>query len=255
MRIETPPTLSGQPEQKIAQINRYLFRMAEMLNVALDTIGSASQTSAAMAPGVGASAANSGKAAMPSEEYEELKALIINTAGIVNKTVDTISTELSSQYTAISEDWGTFQENIDSAITATAEGVVQQYNYGASIETLQEAAAGFSAYMVESEGYIRQGFIDKDANGVPVVGIAIGQNLKSTTVTVNDVEYEELDTSQSCAFYTADKVSFRVNGVEVAYVSNSKLYIRDVEITGKVELSGKWEISTTKGFTIKWIGG
>ena len=254
MRIETPPTLSGQPEQKIAQLNRYLFRMAEMLNVALDTIGSASQTSAAMVPSVGTSAANSGKSVMPSEEYEELKALIINTAGIVNKTVDTISTELSSQYTAISEDWGTFQKNIGSTITATAEGVVQQYNYSASIETLQEAAAGFSDYMVEAEGYIRQGFIGYDEKNVPIIGIAVGQNLSAHTVTIDGEEYVDINSTPSCALYTAEKVSFIVSGLEVAYVSNSKLYIRDVEITGKATL-GKWEITTNNGFTIKWIGG
>lgn len=252
MRIETPPTLSGQPEQKIAQLNRYLFRMAEMLNVALDTIGNTTAVQTATAPGMTASVASSGKAAMPSSEYEELKALIINTSGIVNKTMDAMSTEFSSQYTAISEDWGKFQEDISSTITTTAEGVVESYEYGASIESL---AASFSEYVIGSEGFIKRGFIDKDENGVPIVGIAIGQNLTSKAVTIEGEEYEEIDTSQSCAFYTAEKVSFRVNGLEVAYVSNSKLYIRDVEITGVVVLSGKWEISTNNGFTIKWIGG
>ena len=52
----------------------------------------------------------------------------------------------------------------------------------------------------------------------------------------------------------ADRVSFRVNGTEVAYVSNRKLYIHDVEITGDVIL-GSWHLSTGSGFALKWIGG
>jgi hypothetical protein len=254
MRFETPPTLSGQPEQKIEQLTRYLFRMSEMLNVAMNDIGNVQRVTPAADPSA-IVMTTPGGVSMPSEEYEELKALIINTASVAKKTADSLSAELHSQYTAISEDWGTFQENINNTIEATAEGVVQQFGYDAAIETLQEDAAGFSEYVTKSEGYIRQGFIDKDANGVPIVGIAIGQTLKSTTVTIGDVEYQQLDASQSCAFYTADRVSFRVNGLEVAYVSNSKLYIRDVEITGNVNLAGKWQVSTTGGLTIKWIGG
>lgn len=255
-RVETPPALRGEPEQQVAIMNSYLFRLAEMLNVALNSLSENSYSSASEVQGT--RAGSKAKVQDPDAvvaSYNELRGLINNTSIYVHSEIERISTELERQYVAISNDWGTFQENISSSIEATAEGIVQSYGYDAEIQTLHEEAAGFSAYKISTEGYIRQGFIDYDENNIPIVGIAIGQGLTSTKVTVNGVEYQKIDSTASCAFYTASKVSFRINGQEVAYVSNRKLYIGDVEITGSVVLGGKWMIGTTNGLSIKWIGG
>ena len=254
LKIETPPALRGEPEQQISLMSSYLFRLAEMLNVALNSLSESSYTSATELQATnGSKAKELGADSVAS--YNELRGLINNTSQYVHSEIDKLSTELEQQYVAISNDWGTFQENISSSIEATAEGIVQSYGYDAEIQTLQEEAAGFSAYKISTEGYIRQGFIDYDENNIPIVGIAIGQGLTSSTVTINGVEYQQIDDTASCAFYTATKVSFRINGQEVAYVSNSKLHIGDVEITGSVVLGGKWMISTASGLSIKWIGG
>ena len=255
-RVETPPALRGEPQQQIALMSSYLFRLSEMLNVALNSLSAGSYTSAAEVQ----TSRQSGKEKVEVSDatvasYNELRGLINNTSIYVHTELDRLGTELERQYTAISNDWGTFQENISSSIEATAEGIVQSYGYDAEIQTLQDEAAGFSAYKISTEGYIRQGFIDYDENNIPIVGIAIGQGLTSTKVTINGVDYQKIDSTASCAFYTATKVSFRINGQEVAYVSNRKLYIGDVEITGSVVLGGKWMISTASGLSIKWIGG
>lgn len=253
-RVETPPALRGEADQQLRELSSYLFRLSEMLNVALNSLSSSSFSSAAEVQ-----AKQSSTAAKPDDttvvSYNELRGLINNTSIYVHSEIDRISTELERQYVAISNDWGTFQENISSSIEATAEGIVQSYGYDAEIQTLHEEAAGFSAYKISTEGYIRQGFIDYDENNIPIVGIAIGQGLTSTEVTINGIKYQKIDSTASCAFYTASKVSFRINGQEVAYVSNRKLYIGDVEITGSVVLGGKWMIGTTNGLSIKWIGG
>ena len=255
-RVETPPALRGEPEQQIALMSSYLFRLSEMLNVALNSLSAGGYTSAAEVQAARAgSKANAEASDAFVASYNELRGLINNTSIYVHSEIDRLSTELERQYVAISDDWGTFQENISSSIEATAEGIVQSYGYDAEIQTLHEEAAGFSAYKISTEGYIRQGFIDYDENNIPIVGIAIGQGLTSTKVTVNGVEYQKIDSTASCAFYTASKVSFRINGQEVAYVSNRKLYIGDVEITGSVVLGGKWMIGTSNGLSIKWIGG
>ena len=254
LKIETPPALRGEPEQQLSLMSSYLFRLAEMLNVALNSLNENSYTSATELQATnGSKAKELGADSVAS--YNELRGLINNTSQYVHSEIEKLSTELEQQYVAISKDWGTFQENISNSIEATAEGIVQSYGYDAEIQTLQEAATGFSAYKISTEGYIRQGFIDYDENNIPIVGIAIGQGLTSSTVTINGVEYQQIDNTASCAFYTATKVSFRINGQEVAYVSNRKLYIGDVEITGSVVLGGKWMISTTGGLSIKWIGG
>ena len=255
-RVETPPALRGEPEQQLSLMSSYLFRLSEALNVALNSLSERSYTSATEVQVSKSDSVNKSLATDTTvASYNELRGLINNTSIYVHSEIDKLSTELERQYVAISDDWGTFQENISSSIEATAEGIVQSYGYDAEIQTLQEEAAGFSAYKISTEGYIRQGFIDYDENNIPIVGIAIGQGLTSTKVTINGIEYQKIDSTASCAFYTATKVSFRINGQEVAYVSNRKLYIGDVEITGSVVLGGKWMISTTSGLSIKWIGG
>ena len=255
-RVETPPALRGEPEQQLSLMSSYLFRLSEMLNVALNSLSERSYTSATEVQVSKSDSVNKSLATDTTvASYNELRGLINNTSIYVHSEIDKLSTELERQYVAISDDWGTFQENISSSIEATAEGIVQSYGYDAEIQTLQEEAAGFSAYKISTEGYIRQGFIDYDENNIPIVGIAIGQGLTSTKVTINGIEYQKIDSTASCAFYTATKVSFRINGQEVAYVSNRKLYIGDVEITGSVVLGGKWMISTASGLSIKWIGG
>lgn len=255
-RVETPPALRGEPEQQLSLMSSYLFRLAEMLNVALNSLSENSYSSVSEVQGARPGSKANGQAMDANAvSYNELRGLINNTSIYVHSEIERISTELERQYVAISNDWGTFQENISSSIEATAEGIVQSYGYDAEIQSLHEEASGFSAYKISTEGYIRQGFIDYDENNIPIVGIAIGQGLTSTKVTVNGVEYQKIDSTASCAFYTASKVSFRINGQEVAYVSNRKLYIGDVEITGSVVLGGKWMIGTSNGLSIKWIGG
>lgn len=253
LKIDSPPILRGEADNKIAQLSSYLFRIAEALNVALQDIDNKAENAQ---EGLNVISGNSSSPAGGTDadgQSSELRELIINTASIVNSRIDMLRTELSSEYSALSDEWGEYQENITSTIEATADAVVQSYNYDAQISTLQEEAAGFSQYQTTTEGFIKQGFIDYDG-GVPVIGIAIGQGLTSTTVTIDGTEYEQFDSTQSCAFYTSDKVSFRVNGQEVAYVSNQKLYITNAEITGSMTIDN-WLISHTNGFSIKWIGG
>lgn len=257
IRVETPAALKGTPEQQLLQMYSYLFRLSENLNVALNSLNKDNYASATELNAVNGSSGGSGGASGSvdlSDSYSELRSLIVNTADIVRAEMNKKTSELSSQYTAMSEEWGSYQETVTSTIETTANSIVQSYGYDAKIESLQEQASGFSEYQISTEGYIRQGFIDYDENNIPIVGVAIGQNLKSTTVTVNGEEFEQIDKTQNCAFYTATKVSFRINGQEVAYVSNRKLYIGDVEITGSVILGGEWMITTTNGLKIQWVG-
>ena len=241
MYMESPPgELTGKA------LYDYLFRLSEALNVAM------AQTEEKEREQKEAYASVSPAA---KKANEELKSLIINTSNMVHREMDELSTHLHGQYTAISEEFGTFQENLTSTITATAEGVVQQFGYESRLDALDAAAAGFDVYRNKTEGYIRQGFIDYDEHGVPILGVAIGQNLKSTTVTVDGQTVEQFDSAQSCAFYTSEKVSFRIGGNEVAYISNRKLYILDAEVTGSLTVGGWLMSHGIAGLTLRYIGG
>lgn len=224
----------------------YLYRMAEQLNVALAELGGngASAGSFGMSGG-GTTAALSAR--------DELKALIVNTAETLHAEMDRLERVLRSDYAAVSSQWGVYKEQMLNTITATAEGIVQQYGFAAEIEGLEAQASGFEQYRISTEGFIRQGFVERNAAGVPIIGIAIGQGLTGVETTVDGQTVLELDEMQSCAFYTAERVSFRIGGREVAYLSNRRLYVGDVEVTGSLRL-GKWLLEDSDGLMVKFIG-
>lgn len=243
MYFEAPP--------QTGELYSYLYRLSEALNVALaqvETRITAEAKEAAQEAAGGVSGSLSGS-------YNDLKALVVNTAEIVRTEMEQMETELKGSYTALSSQFGSYEQNLTNTITATAEGILQQYGYSSRLDALDSKAAGFESYQIKTEGFIRQGFIDYDASGVPIIGIAIGQNLRSTTVTVDGQTLEQLDSAQSCAFYTADKVSFRIGGNEVAYVSNRKLYILDAQVTGSLTI-GDWLFSHgDAGLVVRYTGG
>ena len=242
--IEKPPFLIGSDPQALYS---YLYRMAEQLNVALGELegggadGSARRPAAPHLP------------AMAQTAQDELKALIVNTAETLHREMDRLETVLRSDYAAVSNQWGVYKEQMHNTITATAEGIVQQYGFTADIESLEAQASGFAQYRISTEGFIRQGFLERNAAGVPIIGIAIGQGLTGIETVVDGQRVLELDETQSCAFYTAERVSFRIGGREVAYLSNRRLYVADVQVTGGIWL-GKWLLDGSDGLMVKYIG-
>lgn len=253
--FNAPPALkSTDSAENLFSIRSYLMQLSDQLNIALGQLESTQEAQIAQAVAQATGAAQNGEQTTPSDEYTALKSLIIRTADIVHSEIDQVETRLESEYIAKS-DWGTYEESIQADIKATAEGIVQSYNYDARLESLEEDAVSFEQYRISTSGYIRQGIIGYN-DGVPVIGIAIGQDIATTGVkeTVNGVEYDVFADGQNLATYTASKMSFYQNGVEVAYVSNAAMVITNANVTNKLTLGG-WEISKTNGLTIRWIGG
>ena len=89
---------------------------------------------------------------------------------------------------------------------------------------------------------------------MPVLGVAVGQNLTAREVALPDgTTQTEIDQTAFRATFTAKKLSFWQDDLEIAYVSNNQLYITG--ITVEKIISGKWEVSTNNGMAFKWIGG
>lgn len=200
------------------------------------------------------------------ESAAALKALIIKTANVVQSHVDVLELLLRSDYLAIS-DFGTFREQIESRLQATAESITATYDYAAQIQaslqqgledlesSSQAADDALRAYLVETTGYIKQGIIGYNG-AVPIIGIAIGQDIRTTgTATVDGQEYEIINTSSNMTTWTTEKMSFYVNGVETAYFSNGALHVNKIELGERLTAAGKWDISFAAGVAIKWIGG
>lgn len=251
----TPPVLRGTETQQLAQLRDYLFQLHRQLGTALTAVEEGNiTTEAAQKISQRATGGDSVTREALSQQAAALKSLIIKTADIVRQEMDVITATLESDYVAKS-DYGTYQESIQTQFTATAESVTQQINYAAEVAAAANAATGqeLRDYIVETQGFIRQGIVGY--NGVtPIIGIAIGQDIQTTgTGTVDGKTYDEIDTSSAMSTFTADKLSFYLNGAEVAYVSNARLFITDAEITNRLTL-GNWEISHNRGFSIKWVG-
>ena len=95
-------------------------------------------------------------------------------------------------------------------------------------------------------GYAQRGFLYYKENGTPVYGLEIGQT--------NSVDGQNV--FDKFARFASDRLSFfDSNDVEVAYISDYKLYITNAEITGSLWLSGKFKIYYNGGLAFQWIGG
>ena len=254
----TPPILKGTEKQQLLQLRDYLFQLQRQLTTAVNAVenGDFSLAGTEKIESVVARVAGD-DAELRSEISQQaatLKTLIINTADVIYQEMDQIVANLESTYVAQS-DFGEYQESISAQFVATAESVTQQIDYAAGIaaDANSETNKALQEYIVNTNGFIRQGIVGYNGT-VPIIGIAIGQDIQTTgTDTKDGIEYPIIDTRNAMSTFTSEKLSFYLNGVEVAYVSNSRLFITDANITNTMTL-GNWEINHNSGFTIKWIG-
>lgn len=112
-------------------------------------------------------------------------------------------------------------------------------------KTLDEAIKATNVVVATVTGTIKTGELYKDAMGLPVYGLEIGQR--------NTVNGDEV--FNRYARFTSNRLSFYdKNGNEVAYISDNKLYITEAEVTGNLKIGG-YLIDTSKGLAFKWVGG
>lgn len=234
----------------------YLYQLAEYLSLQSWSGGVAVQT-------VNASAPTEEKSINELEtlgsQYDAIKSLIIKTADTIRvkesiegllASVDSLNSKLSKEYVAISQ-FGTYLEQLNAEISISPEAIEQYYRFFSELKAnVDKISADFEDYRVETEGYIRTGIVDYDNMGVPVFGIAVGQNLSTVEVDGETV----VEKKNFRATYTASKLSFWQDAVEVAYVSNNRLYITNITALGKLTI-GKWDIDPSNGLAFKWIGG
>ena len=237
----TPPVLQGTSSRQLEDVRRYLFRLVEQLNSSADSLPGGVQ--AVYAPASSGKVRTVGEKTELNQVQEELKTLIIKTASVIQKSVDALQTRLESEYVAQSE-FGTFRETMSNEITATAQGLEQSFRTYSEI---------MDNYITTTNGYIRQGVVGYEGL-TPVIGIAIGQDIKVTGAkeTVGGVEYETIDTTQNMSIWTADKLSFYVSGREVAYFTNDALTVTNIH-TGSITM-GSWTVDASGGYSIRWTG-
>lgn len=241
-----PPRPSGPVESQLMQQYAYLFQMSQQLSAAVGQIQE----------GTAAADHRTGQVSQEQkEQYQNLKALVIKSADTVQKEMDVLTRRLTGEYVAAS-DFGSYVEKLSAYLEANPEALTQYYSFTADLQSGTDAvSAAFAGYKTKTEGYIRTGIVDYDG-AAPVYGVAVGQGLTTETVTLPDGSAAEyIQPRQFRSVFTAKKLSFYQDDVEVAYLSNNRLYITDAQITGRVFLGGEWCVERVSGLTLKWIGG
>lgn len=234
------PNINGKTtEQQLAQTKRYLYTLVEQLNIALKEVGGGNPVPTSTTKAVSASQGENGINAIAT--FNDIKALIIKSADIVNAYYDEINTRLEGIYVAES-DFGYFAEKTSQDIRANSTSLQQLYS---NIQTIITDIENLEHRSIEANAYINSGLLYTDASGVPVYGLEIGQRN-----TIDGVEV-----FNKYARFTSDKLAFYdSNGIEVAYVSDRKLYITVVEVTGELIRGALVDIiQPDKTIVTKWI--
>jgi hypothetical protein len=228
------PNINAKTEAgQLLQVKSYLLQLAEQLNFALQDVES---KDASNTPQNAASSSTSNTEKEAQSTFASIKALIIKSADIVNAYYDEINKRLEGVYVAES-DFGVYAEQTSQDIQANSTSIASLYTNIQTIITDIES-------LVEANAYIKSGLLYEDA-GVPVYGLEIGQSNKIDGVEVFN----------KFARFTADKLSFYdSNDNEVAYVSDRKLYITIVEVTGEFIMGGFVDIILPdKSVVTKWV--
>lgn len=239
--------LSMPPSSIDKKTYEYLFGMAQQLNIALNALDESN-----LSPEITAAISSGTKAGQEVAElprqYQTLRTMIIKTADTITSEMERLSVSLEGTYVAKS-DFGAYVQELSSYIEANPEALTQYYKFASDLQAnLDEVDVAFETYKTSTEGYIRTGIVYYEGE-IPVYGVAVGQNLTSTTIDGEEV----IDRRDFRATFTAKKLSFWQDETEVAYVSNNKLNINEVDILNSMRL-GNWDISTSNGLAIKWVG-
>ena len=243
INIQSPPRVT-----EISELHNWLYQMVEQLNVALSAVQAQDDMEA--------QDTEAGRGTVTTEDLnsqsDQLKALVIKTANTVRVELQKEIRRMESSYLALS-DFGEYREDISREIEETASGTVENYAAGIGLKNYIEDSADLKEWQAETSGYIRKGFIYRNEADVPVLGIAIGQNIAAKSETQDG--FAELEVSnQNLGFFTSEGLEFYVNGERVAFFRNDGADMKNATISGRLRI-GDWEISHTNGFEIKWIGG
>lgn len=236
------PSITGTEREQLSQIRSYLYQFIPQLEWALNHIDSSAITNK-VEPQAPKGTTHQTSSIDAEVAFNALKPLIIKSADIVQAYYDKISTRLEGSYVAES-DFGTFVEQTEQEISQSSTDIEQLFT---DLQQIITDIENLDFTLAEVNAHIKSGLLYYDGEGIPVYGLEIGQK--------NTIDGEEV--FNKFARFTSDRLSFYdQNDSEVAYVSDYKLYIRNVEIKGNFQEGGyKDFIDSNGGIVTKWVGG
>ena len=240
IKLRYPDFSTPSQAEPLKRVQSYLYQIVDELNIALANVDGQGADARTQVISTASSDANSEKEAQAT--FSSIKSLIIKSADIVEAYYEVINKKLEGLYVAKS-DFGTYVEQTGAEISANSYAISQNYTNVQQI--LSEIETDIKEIDVRAN--IKSGLLGYDDSGVPVYGLEIGQR--------TEVDGEEV--FNKYAQFTADKLAFfDQNGNEVAYISDRKLYITEVEVTGSYKISGFVDtILADKSVVTKWVEG
>lgn len=225
------PTEAG----KIEQIKRYLYQLADQLKWALNSMDGGDKK--AQQQNSQATTESAEKEAQ--DTFNSVKSLIIKSADTIDVLYEKISERLSGEYVAQS-DFGKYTEQTTQEINKNSTATEQLFT---DIQKISSELDNLEHSLIDVKARIKSGLLYYDDKGVPIYGLEIGQ--------INDIDNVEV--FNKFARFTSDKLSFYdKNDIEVAYISDYKLYITNAHITGTLTL-GRFEHDTSDGLVCRWV--
>lgn len=218
INLRLPNITETTPEGQLRQMHSFLYQTIEQLNWALNTLETGGSGAVVM-QGKNTAGSSSGSEDKKDSgfNFNELKALIIKSADIVNAYYEKISAKLVGIYVAQS-DYGDFYEYTTGEFKAHSDRIEENYK---NIQSIVSKVDGVNDVLIEVNACIKSGLLYYDDAGVPIYGLEIGQT--------NEIDGVEI--FNQYARFTADRLVFYdYNGREMAYISDRKLYINDIEV-------------------------
>ena len=209
------PEFSGNLDFR--RLRSYLVRLNEELRYVLSNIDSENFT-AETAETLGASKS-------VKKEVSTLKESIVNTATFIRSVEEKLTATLKNEYVAVS-DVGTYTENAIASYEVDGKGLDQYFSVVSSVDEEVSKLCG----------YIKTGVLDDGTVGLEIANFG----------TDGDAPFK--------VRLSDNKLSFFAGGVEVAYMSDSTLYITKAHIKGALVL-GKYHVDVTDGVAFMWIEG
>jgi hypothetical protein len=237
-----PNITAPTPEGKLVQMQSFLYQTVEQLNWAMNSIEAGSGTGyAVQQTTVAGGGSEEKKDAVTS--FNEIKSLIIKSADIVNAYYEKINARIAGEYVAQS-DFGTFRELTEQHLEASSTAIEQVYT---DLQQIVTDIENVEHTLIEVNAHIKSGLLYYGEDGAPVYGLEIGQR--------NEIDGEEV--FHKYARFTSSKLSFYdSNGIEVAYISDKRLYINHITVTGSFSQGGFVDtVLADNSVVTKWIGG
>lgn len=205
IEIRPPQLTGGTPQEQLGQLQRYLTALAQQLQFAFDAVQGGN-------PEIMTAAAPQPQVQQRQETLRQLKALILKSTQVTQVLEQQVGKRLEGKYVAVSQ-FGTYCQETSQTLEANSRELKQTFQ---NVQQLESTVAGLGSAVREVNASIRTGEI---ADGV--YGVEIGQQEREDSI-IRFRRYARL---------TAEKLSFYdSNEIEVAYVSNRRLYVTAAEI-------------------------